>query len=588
MLRPRHPASRTALVAATLVWAVVPAIAGDTTVRVIAKTGDPAPVPYSSLVFGFEFFPQIFEASVSASGGLATSATLGGPGVDENNDDIFVLGPPGSLRVFGRAGDQAPGLPAGVLIDQLALAQVNPSGRAIVPVLLRGDDVTTTNDAALYLESSPPGGPPIPVLRSGDDAPGIPDVTIATILFFESAIADTGEVAAVCLLAGDGLTTANNQAVLRSAPGSPATMQLLARAGDQVPGQEPGVNYGAFAASWWTPSGDLYLRSTLAGPAVTAATDTAFLLFPGGNSPPTVLVREGVSVGPQSFSTLYIPQPTNAHEMMFFGRMGTTLSALFVGPVGTGPFRIAAPTGLTPTGLPAGVALNVPNLAKFQFNAARRAAFVSSLQGASVTSANDTALFSEGPLGLDNPILLAREGSPAPGVAAPTVMGSLSNAFATVSINARNQTAFFGVLAGTGITADNDNALWVADDSGAVTLLAREGDPITLSPGDTRIIARLGYRFCSNCARPNAQWFTDDGEIICTLAFTDGTGALVLFEVDPPCRGDFNGDGSATLQDLFDYLGAWFALDPGADVNGSGSVTLQDLFDYLGAWFGGC
>lgn len=54
------------------------------------------------------------------------------------------------------------------------------------------------------------------------------------------------------------------------------------------------------------------------------------------------------------------------------------------------------------------------------------------------------------------------------------------------------------------------------------------------------------------------------------------------------CPADFNGVGGVTLQDLFDYLGAWFANLPSADFNGVGGVTLQDLFDYLGAWFTGC
>lgn len=54
------------------------------------------------------------------------------------------------------------------------------------------------------------------------------------------------------------------------------------------------------------------------------------------------------------------------------------------------------------------------------------------------------------------------------------------------------------------------------------------------------------------------------------------------------CIADFNCVGGVGLQDLFDYLRAWFARDPTADVNGYGSVSLQDLFDFLGAWFAGC
>lgn len=55
------------------------------------------------------------------------------------------------------------------------------------------------------------------------------------------------------------------------------------------------------------------------------------------------------------------------------------------------------------------------------------------------------------------------------------------------------------------------------------------------------------------------------------------------------CRADFNQSGGpATVQDLFDFLAAWFAKGPGSDFNGSGQVTVQDLFDFLAAWLGGC
>lgn len=56
----------------------------------------------------------------------------------------------------------------------------------------------------------------------------------------------------------------------------------------------------------------------------------------------------------------------------------------------------------------------------------------------------------------------------------------------------------------------------------------------------------------------------------------------------PCCKADFDQSGATTLQDLFDYLGAWFDTSPSADINGGG-VTLQDLFDYLTGYFAqGC
>ena len=49
--------------------------------------------------------------------------------------------------------------------------------------------------------------------------------------------------------------------------------------------------------------------------------------------------------------------------------------------------------------------------------------------------------------------------------------------------------------------------------------------------------------------------------------------------------GDFNRDGSKSVQDIFDFLGAWFSSAAGSDYNGDGSVTVQDIFDFLADWF---
>lgn len=64
---------------------------------------------------------------------------------------------------------------------------------------------------------------------------------------------------------------------------------------------------------------------------------------------------------------------------------------------------------------------------------------------------------------------------------------------------------------------------------------------------------------------------------------------LGAYEYIPsPCRADFNNSGSLSAQDIFDFLNAWFAVNPAADFNASGTITAQDIFDFLNAWFAGC
>lgn len=73
------------------------------------------------------------------------------------------------------------------------------------------------------------------------------------------------------------------------------------------------------------------------------------------------------------------------------------------------------------------------------------------------------------------------------------------------------------------------------------------------------------------------------------------------------CIANYNGDAIVSVQDIFDFLSAWFAgcsgptteiingvttyVPPcwkGADVNHSTAVNVQDIFDFLAAWFSGC
>jgi hypothetical protein len=100
---------------------------------------------------------------------------------------------------------------------------------------------------------------------------------------------------------------------------------------------------------------------------------------------------------------------------------------------------------------------------------------------------------------------------------------------------------------------------------------------------------------------------SNGGEI--TAPRNDGTGAvgfhpgLIGLGTDPcgtnttlvitnrretPCRADFNNSGGLTVQDIFDFLNAWFAGAAAADFDGANGLQVQDIFAYLNAWFAGC
>ena len=74
-------------------------------------------------------------------------------------------------------------------------------------------------------------------------------------------------------------------------------------------------------------------------------------------------------------------------------------------------------------------------------------------------------------------------------------------------------------------------------------------------------------------------------------AFAAGTSACngASQATSPCCYSDFNKSGSVTVQDIFDFLGAWFMSSPYAHVGGDGVQTpsIQDIFSFLADWFGG-
>jgi hypothetical protein len=66
------------------------------------------------------------------------------------------------------------------------------------------------------------------------------------------------------------------------------------------------------------------------------------------------------------------------------------------------------------------------------------------------------------------------------------------------------------------------------------------------------------------------------------------TSAAAVLTVVSLCPADFNQSGATTVQDIFDFLAAWFGGVPAADFNHAGGLSVQDIFDFLAAWFAGC
>ena len=144
---------------------------------------------------------------------------------------------------------------------------------------------------------------------------------------------------------------------------------------------------------------------------------------------------------------------------------------------------------------------------------------------------------------------------------------------------------FWGRLAHEGgTTADDDFGFWMTDESGAARLLLRKGQALDLKGdgSDVRVVGDPAY------SAAEAPRLNNNGEALLLVAFTDGSSALIVAELDagPPSNpADLNGDGVVNGTDLGLLLGSWGAC-PGcpADLNGDGVVNGTDLGLLLGAW----
>lgn len=131
---------------------------------------------------------------------------------------------------------------------------------------------------------------------------------------------------------------------------------------------------------------------------------------------------------------------------------------------------------------------------------------------------------------------------------------------------------------------------WTMAESGSAVTFSTEPYATNANANALRWSTLYNFRFVSN--RPPTTGSATIG-LFRPAVVPGDADSLVVAGLDVPsnppgCAADFNGAGGVTVQDVFDFLNAWFAGSPTADFNGAGGVTVQDVFDYLESWFAGC
>ena len=178
----------------------------------VARKGDPAPGTPAGVNLSGLIKPTINEA-----GQTAFLALLVGAGVNLSNSlGIFSEGS-GALALVARNGDPAPGAGPGVSFSNLGTPVLNAVGKTAFSARLTGAGVDDSNDESIWSERSGPLGP---VAREGEQAPGMPtgvvfagDEVAMIPAFGSPAMNGASQVVFQAWVAGPGIDDTNDEGI---------------------------------------------------------------------------------------------------------------------------------------------------------------------------------------------------------------------------------------------------------------------------------------------------------------------------------------------------------------------------------------
>lgn len=514
----------------------------------MAREGDILPGDSAALD---EYFATVLKTSSpdsfigETSSDEPTDDPSGAPAIDDTNDTGLWSEGSGSLALVAREGDAAPGT-GGVVFDLFIASVINSAGEAAFMANLRtgatGPVIDGSNDRGLWSNGS---GSLALVAREGDAAPGTGDA-LFDFLNFVPLIDPLGKMTFLGQLrAGSGSPAVDGSNDLGIWSERSGSLALVLREGDTAPGtgnarfdrlsflKTNGAGKMAFMGN---------LRPGTGSPVVDSSNDKGLWSEDSGSL--ALLVREGDTApgtGGATFNEFGIPALNTVGKTAFVGflNIGSGSPAVEISnELGiwsnhSGSLALVVREGDIMPGTGNARLLRFNN--SFVINAAGDIAFPGLLSfgtgSPAVDGSNNKGVWLKNGNGLT---LIARKGDIAPGT-----NNALFELFGTPVINDAGETAFLGFLRpGTGspaVDGSNDKGFWIADPSGVLRLVVREGDPLDVAPGDTRIISSLSA-FVSNSAFSVGQdgnvTSVNNGRLSFNASFTDGTSGIFVAFID--------------------------------------------------------
>ena len=522
------------------------------TYRKVALTGEAAPGITSSTFSGFTTFSMNSSGKVALYG-LVSSLTANGA----NADGLWLEDP--SLLLATQYDATASGTTGGATYGTLAAAPVlRDDGRVVFRA------VTSTSKKGVWSWKSSAMGL---VAVEGMSAPGLAGVTISA-LDYGAVSADSpivnqnGEVVMGGTLSGTGITAGTNDKVILSGATS-ETLATVARSGDAAPGVSGGL-FGTFRApDGITSGGKVSFRADMRTGVGGVVTSTKTGIWQGVPGSLQIVARGGnVLVPGYTFQSPDFRHTMNAAGATVFN---TTLSDSFgerpAVAGGTGTMALIARQGMTVPDLPGVSYSNDSSLGGTQqyrsaMSSSGIVVFEAPIAGTGITTANTYGWFKvEG--GSTTTIL--RQGQQAPGLAAGLLLAAGSQYSSVFQVNRYGQVFLGAQISGTGVTSSNNDILIAQDQNGDWKLIAREGSPFTVAPGDTRTIqTMIGVSTIPPAGGPEdgrAMGWNDAGQAVFRLNFTDGSqGIFVATVYDGPPGKDWDEDGLPNIWETANQL----------------------------------
>jgi hypothetical protein len=234
--------------------------------------------------------------------------------------------------------------------------------------------------------------------------------------------------------------------------------------------------------------------------------------------------------------------------------------------------------------------------------------FITTLTGSGITSANNQSIIVGQPGALT--IAASKGSGTVPGVGGTAVFSGFSG----LVHGDGNLVGFQSSLTGTGITAANNEAIFLWDPVLGMKLAAYEGAATHIGNGQAVSISSAGFNNSTtgvanfsfdSTGNGRGSSLSDNGTLVLGIEFVDGTQrVLTIRPTTTYCSradiaqlgGQALPDGQLSADDLVRFLAAFFANEAaiadlatvGGNPTADGSITADDLISFLNAFFLGC